>query len=286
MILPIENQPLSTLSTLGIGGPAKWYIEVTQFNEMKEALLYCTKHALPFFILGKGSNSLFDDRGFNGCVIHNKIDFIKRTENVFHVGAGYSFSRLGTFTAKLGFQGLEFASGIPGSIGGAVYMNAGANGAETQDSLSSIDFMNEEGNIIFYSKKELSFGYRFSPFQQLKGAIIGATFTLSRNQGSRAKQIEMIRHRQKTQPYKEKSLGCVFRNPIGKSAGQLIEACGLKELREGGVSVSSLHANFLINQGSATAEEFKRLIQIIKTKVKDHIGIILECEIREIPYEL
>lgn len=286
MILPIENQPLSALSTLGIGGPAKFYIEVKQLDEMKEALLYCKKHKIPFFILGKGSNSLFDDKGFNGCVIHNKIDFIKVSSNTFHVGAGYSFSRLGTHTAKLGFQGLEFASGIPASVGGAVYMNAGANGTETKDCLSSVDFIDEEGNFICYLKEDLSFSYRTSSFQQKKGAIVGATFSLTKNHEARTKQLEIIRYRQKTQPYGEKSLGCVFRNHQGKSAGQLIEACGLKELTHGHARVSSLHANFLINLGLATATEFKQLIQQVKKSVKQQTGIDLECEIREIPYEL
>ena len=190
--LLLENKPLSDLCTLGIGGPARYYIEVKNLQEMIDALSFSKSANIPFFVLGKGSNCLFDDRGFNGLVIHNKIDFLNSASNVFHVGAGYSFSRLGTHTAKQGLCGLEFASGIPASVGGAVFMNAGANGCETKDCLISVDFLNEEGQFICYKKEHIEFRYRYSSFQTIKGAIVGATFALSKNSMARSKQIEII----------------------------------------------------------------------------------------------
>ena len=282
----IQNKPLSSLTTLGIGGPAKFYIEVRQVEEMQAALAYCKINHLSFLVIGKGSNCLFDDRGFNGCIIHNKIDFLDSSNGMFHVGSGYSFSRLGTHTAKLGYGGLEFAAGIPASVGGAVFMNAGANGAETKDYLHSVDFIDEDGILTSYLKDEIIFNYRYSFFQDNKGAIVSATFLLNETEEARAKQIAIINTRQKTQPYSDKSAGCVFRNPDHQPAGKLIDECGLKGFSVGNASVSSLHANFLINQNGATAAEFKELIAEVKKTVQEKTGTTLECEVRMVPYEL
>lgn len=282
----VQNKQLSSISTLGIGGPAKFFLEVRCESEMQAAFAFCKDEKIPFFILGKGSNSLFDDKGFNGCVIHNKIDFLNQDGSIFHVGAGYSFSRLGTHTAKLGYSGLEFASGIPASIGGAVFMNAGANGSETKDCLLTVDFMDTDGAITQYSKAQIQFNYRFSSFQSMQGAILSASFSLNENKQARSKQMEIIHYRQKTQPYSDKSLGCVFRNPVTKPAGLLIDECGLKGYSVGNASVSTLHGNFLINDTGATSSEFKELIKDVQNKVKEKTGTTLECEIRMIPYEL
>lgn len=281
----VHNKSLASISTLGIGGPAKFYFEVKSIEELKEAFFFCNSQSLSFIIIGKGSNALFDDRGFNGCVIHNKIDFLEQSGAIFKAGAGYSFSRLGTLTARLNFSGLEFASGIPASVGGAVFMNAGANGNETSQCLISVDFMDETGNLRTYTKEELSFGYRSSSFQTKSGAIVSAVFSLRQNETARAHQIQLIQYRQKTQPYSDKSLGCVFRNPSTKPAGQLIDECGLKGYAKGDAAISSLHGNFLINTSQATSEEFKALIQDVQNKVYEKTGTQLECEIRMIPYE-
>lgn len=282
----IPNYPLKKLTTFGIGGPAKYFIEVTKIHEIQETLSYCTKTQLPYFILGKGSNILFDDRGFNGVVIANRIDFLeKKEEHIWHAGAGYSFSLLGTQTARAGLSGLEFASGIPGSVGGAVYMNAGANGRETCESLLSVDFLLPSGELKQFDRKDISFGYRFSSFQSAAGAIVGATFQLASFAQARTNQIDLIRYRQRTQPYGDKSAGCVFRNPENQSAGALIEKIGLKGTSVGGAQVSPLHANFLINTGDASAANVIDLIQLIKNKIKDCKGIELECEVRYIPYQ-
>lgn len=282
----IQNKPLSSLSTLGIGGPAKLYTEVRQVEEMQAILSYCKLNNLSFLVIGKGSNCLFDDRGFNGCIIHNKIDFLESLDGRFTAGAGYSFSRLGTQTAKLGYGGLEFAAGIPASVGGAVFMNAGANGTETKDYLHSVDFIDEHGILTNYPKEAITFGYRYSFFQDKKGAIVSATFLLKETEDARTKQIAIINTRQKTQPYSDKSAGCVFRNPDHQPAGKLIDECGLKGYSVGNASVSSLHANFLINQNGATAAEFKELIEQVQTAVKEKTGTTLECEVRMVPHEL
>lgn len=285
--LPLQkNKPLKELCTLGIGGAASYYITATSPDEMREALLFCKEQDIPFFILGKGSNCLFDDLGFAGCVIHNKISHYSHNEKgTFTAGAGYSFSRLGMQTAKEGWSGLEFASGIPASVGGAVFMNAGANGSETKDTLISVDFMDENGAIVTYTKEELVFDYRFSSFQKIKGAILSASFTLIPSVTARQRQFEIIHYRQKTQPYGKKSAGCVFRNPTGGSAGALIDSCGLKGTNCEGAEVSTLHANFLLNKENATSKDFKKLIHHVAETVKQQTGVQLEQEIRIIPHE-
>lgn len=280
------NRHLSEFTTLGIGGPAKYFVEIRRIQEMQDALKFCHAHQLPYFILGKGSNTLFDDKGFNGVVIGNRIDFFESpSEGCFHVGAGYSFSLLGSQTARLGWSGLEFASGIPASVGGAVYMNAGANGRETCDFLESVDFMTEEGEFIHLLRSDIEFKYRFSSFHLLQGAIVAATFRLISSPSARAKQLESIQYRKHTQPYGSKSAGCIFRNPSNRYAAALIDQAGLKGKMVGEAQVSPIHANFLVNTGNATSTDFSELIALIKQEIKDQTGIELECEVRRIAYE-
>ncbi|HSX11955.1 MAG TPA: UDP-N-acetylmuramate dehydrogenase [Rhabdochlamydiaceae bacterium] len=280
-----QGKLLSELSTFGIGGPAKLFVEASSIAEMQEILSYCSQEKLPFIVIGKGSNTLFDDRGFNGLVILNRITFCEYQQHQVYVGAGYSFSLLGVQTAKRGLSGLEFASGIPGSVGGAVYMNAGAGGSDTFSVLAEATYIDAEGKCTIFKKEEISFGYRFSSFQKQKGAIVAARFHLTPQEGARQKQLSLIDYRMKTQPYKDKSAGCVFRNPTTGSAGALIEACGLKGATIGGAVVSPMHANFIVNNGSATAQDIKKMAELIKKTVKEKKGIDLEMEVRHIPYD-
>lgn len=283
----VLNRSLKDLTTFGIGGNASYYIEIRTILDMQTVLLYCYTQQIPYFILGKGSNTLFDDRGFKGLVIANRIDFIERLkEDVFQAGAGYSFSLLGSQTARQGFSGLEFASGIPGSVGGAVYMNAGANGNEACENLVSVDFVNEDGSLDKLAKSQIHFSYRHSTFQERRGAIVGATFKLTPSSEARKKQLEIIQYRKNTQPYSAKSAGCVFRNPIEQAAGALIEKSGLKGKQIGGAQVSLIHGNFVVNVNHASAQDVLNLIAYIKEEVKKKSGIELENEVRCIPYDI
>lgn len=280
-----ENKLLSEVSTFGIGGPAKFFAVAKTAEEMQELLQYAHQELLPFHIVGKGSNSLFDDRGFDGLVIQNQIDFIEDCgEGVFSVGGGANFSLLGVKTARTGWSGLEFASGIPASVGGAIFMNAGANGTETAEALVSVDFVDEKGVLNTFLKSELSFSYRSSSFHQMLGAIVGAKFQLKKASDARTKQLDIIRYRQQTQPYGEKSAGCVFRNPPEGSAGRMIEGCALKGLHVGGAVVSEKHANFIINRKEAKAKEVLELIEKVRERVKEETGVKLESEVRYVPY--
>ncbi len=287
LMLPFrENIPLKDYCTYGIGGPARFFLEIRTIAEMQAAISFCHTEKIAFMVLGKGSNCLFDDRGFNGAVLLNKIDFLDQTTpGTFHVGAGYSFALLGVQTARQGWGGLEFASGIPASVGGAVYMNAGASGKETCQTLAAVDFVSADGALHTYKRADLNFSYRHSPFQVIQGAIVGATFSLFPHAEARKQQIEIVNQRIKTQPYADKSAGCVFMNPAGDHAGALIDRCGLKGARVGHAEVSGLHANFLINAGEATCQDMLALIAHVNRHVVEMTGKELKSEVRYIPYE-
>lgn len=278
-----RDRKLSEFSTLGIGGPILFFATIANLEEMAEAFHFAKTNHLPFLILGKGSNCLFDDAGFNGIILLNRIDFIEWDGVRVRAGAGANFSLLGKRSANKGLKGLEFASGIPASVGGAVFMNAGANGKETCESLREIHYLDRDGNQHIFLKENLSFGYRHSPFQKMQGSIISATFQLEMDPNAKQRQLEWIERRVRTQPLKEKSAGCIFRNPeASMSAGALIEQTGLKGFSIGDAAVSEVHANFLINRGNATALEFRTLIAAIQAKVYEKTGVSLEPEVKVI----
>lgn len=281
----VVGKSLAEVSTFGIGGPACLFARAHSIEEMQQMLLYAAHQQMPFFILGKGSNTLFDDRGFDGLVILNAIEGCCQVDHTFTVGSGYSFPRLGQVTAKLGYQGLEFAAGIPASVGGAIFMNAGAGGQQTFDCLHSVDYVTMSGECIRLHKGEMQWGYRHSCFQEMTGAIVGGCFELSTEVGAHQRQRLLVDYRLETQPYKMKSAGCVFRNPIGQSAGRWIEELGLKGMRVGGVSVSTKHANFIVNDQGGSAEDVRTLILLIQERVLNEKGMLLEEEIRYIPFE-
>lgn len=279
-----EMYPLKDLCTISVGGAARYMLEVKTITDMQEILAYCKEQNLEYIILGKGSNCLFADQGYDGVVIVNKIDFCQQSDDgVFRVGAGFSFARLGALTARNGWSGLEFAAGIPGTVGGAVYMNAGAGGCETCEHLQGVEYIDSDGELIHADRDELTFGYRHSPFQGKSSAIVSATFQLSRSSTAKQKQIDLVNYRKSTQPYKAKSAGCIFRNPPGAHAGGLIEKAGLKGLTIGGAQVSPVHANFIVNMGSATAHDLLALIDHVRETVKTSSGYDLISELCIIP---
>lgn len=284
-----ENTALAPLCTFGIGGSARYSVKAETIEDIKAATSFARQRQLHYLILGKGSNVLFDDRGFDGLVILNRLDFVEdEGDGLFYAGAGYSFPRLGQLSARRGWTGLEFAAGIPASVGGAVFMNAGAGGQETADCLSSVLYLSENGECEEVERKQLDFAYRHSPFQNSQQIILAARFQLQPGAHAQQDQKQRLNYRLETQPYGDKSAGCVFRNPSsasqGCSAGALIEAAGLKGFCIGGAQVSPKHANFIVNTGSASCSDVLTLIKHIQEKVHVHSGIDLACEIRYIPY--
>ncbi|KAF7129185.1 hypothetical protein RHSIM_Rhsim10G0067200 [Rhododendron simsii] len=275
---------LSELSTWGIGGPCNYFVQVSSQTQLVYVVRYCQEHCIRFMIVGKGSNCLFDDMGFDGCVILNRIEFLERIDsNTFTVGSGFGFNRLGILCSSKGLTGLEFAGGIPGTVGGAAYMNAGANGQETADVVDSIEMVTTEGELQRLNRMDLKFGYRLSPFQDMKdlAAIVAVTFRLKQSESARRRQIEHLERRRNSQPLGERTAGSVFRNPSnsGLSAGELIESAGLKGRRVGGAMVSNIHANFFINSGGSTCQDMLELISLVKETVYRKCGVQLKEEV-------
>ncbi len=281
LLNPQTNRSLSEFSTFGIGGAIRFFLEIRTEEEAKWAYLWAGERDLPVRVIGKGSNSLFSDAPFEGLVLLNKIDHSAIDGCVVTVGAGANFSYLGVQTAKLGLAGLEFASGIPATVGGAIWMNAGANGGETADCLESVRFLFKDGHLQEFSRSQLTFGYRTSCFQSMEGCILGARFHLHANSEARQNQLRIVEYRIKTQPLGDKSAGCVFRNPSKElSAGALIDRCGLKGLRVGDAQVSEVHANFIVNVGQAKARDVLALIHLVQVRVLEQTSIQLEPELR------
>ena len=281
----MHDYPLASLSTFHIGGPARFFMKVSTINQMIKARHFINEKNLPFLVIGKGSNCLFDDRGFDGLVILNKISFCHVDHEILYVGAGYRLSHLSSQMARQKLSGLEFAAGIPGTVGGAIYMNAGAHGKEMKQPLLSVEFVDEKGVFVQKKKEHLNFAYRFSSFQKSSYMIVAATFRLKKSEKVQEKQALILRHRLSTQPYKAFSAGCIFRNPSKeKGAGFLIESCGLKGKQIGGAKVSEKHANFIVNHKEATARDVLDLALLIQKIVREQTGEYLEMEIRPIPY--
>nr|GLL19255.1 uncharacterized protein LOC109168528 [Ipomoea trifida] len=278
------KKSLSDLSTWGIGGRCKIFVQVFNQTQLLSAVRYCRERSERFLIVGKGSNCLFDDEGFDGCVILNRIDFLEKVEpGVYRVGSGYPFNRLGVQTASEGFTGLEFAGGVPGTVGGAAYMNAGANTQEAGDCIHTVEIITTGGQTRVLGKLELDFGYRSSPFQGMKdlASITAVTFKLKFSQDAKQKQMEYLERRKRSQPLGERTAGSVFRNPsdLDVSAGELIERAGLKGFRIGEAMVSERHANFFINRGGATSHDMLELIAVVKEMVHHKFGVQLREEV-------
>jgi len=277
---------LKNYSTFKIGGFAKSFVEVCTIEQMKSVFSHIRKYKIPYLVLGKGSNILFDDKGFNGLVILNKIDFLEQNNNIFHVGSGYSISSLAIKTAKDNLSGLEFASSIPATVGGAVYMNASLPGYEIKNCLKEVLFLSENGKEISFNIDELEFDYRYSTFQTMKGVILSCKFELKHLPDAYLLCQDLLEKRRHTQPITKPSAGCVFCNPKKNiSAGYLIDMCGLKGKAIGGAKISEHHANFIINEDNASSMDVLLLIEDIKKTVQEKTDYNLKIEIKYIPYD-
>ncbi|MGM0873566.1 MAG: UDP-N-acetylmuramate dehydrogenase [Bacillota bacterium] len=280
----LKNEPLSKHTTIKIGGPADILIEPSSSENLANALKIIKNHGVNWRAIGRGSNLLVADKGIEGVVIKlgNGMDDIELDGETLTVGGGYSIIKLATIISKKGLSGLEFASGIPGSIGGAVYMNAGAHGSDMSKILVKALVLFEDGSVEWLTNEELEFSYRTSILQEKKpGICIGAVIKLQK--GEKEDIVSIMQknkdYRRDTQPWNYPCAGSIFRNPLPKYAGQLVEEAELKGHQIGGAKISDMHGNFIVNAGGATAQDVLDLIGFVKKTILEKYGVKMETEV-------
>ena len=277
-----KDAMLAPHSTFGIGGHCDYFI--TPFSEtcLIELIAYLKKRQTRFIVIGNASNLLFDDHGFRGCVISTKaMRDVTVDGNVLTVSAGYSLIALSQLAAKHSLSGLEFACSIPGTVGGAIFMNAGAYGGEISDILAESTCFDGE-KIITLSNSEHEFGYRKSVYMRGGLVCLGAKLVLERADRDEIekKMRENMSARRQKQPLELANAGSYFKRPEGYFAGKLIEDCGLKGFSVGGAAVSEKHAGFIVNLGGATYEDVIALEEEVRKRVFERFGVLLEREVR------
>ena len=274
-------------TTFKTGGEAALLVSPDSEKQLSEFLAFCKGEGIKPYIIGNGSNLLVDDCGIDGVVIEigEGLDYIElENETTIKAGAGTSLAKLCRFALSNSLSGLEFAFGIPGSVGGAAFMNAGAYGGEMKDVVSKVNHLTSDGKAGFLCGDELSFGYRHSAYSENDFVITSVEYKLQKGEKSEieAKMNELLQRRKDKQPLEYPSAGSVFKRPEGYFAGALIEQSGLKGKRIGGAMVSEKHAGFIINYDNATTTDVRELISFCQKTVFEKFGVELKTEIRMI----
>ena len=284
------EEPMQKHITFRVGGPAEWFVQADTVEQLQRLIALCKEREVPYYVIGNGSDLLVSDEGVRGVVIRLTGEFaeISAKENVnagtcdVCAGAGVMLASLALRAGKKGFTGLEFAAGIPGTVGGAVLMNAGAYGGEIKDTIVAVDVLTRDGEVRRLEKEELQLSYRHSSVMESKDIVLKAYFTLTvRPKLQIFAVMESYRKaRQEKQPLEYPSAGSTFKRPEGYFAGKLIQDAGLSGYKIGGAMVSTKHAGFVINAGGATATDIYELIQHIQKTVKEKFQVELEPEVR------
>ncbi|MDA1567637.1 UDP-N-acetylmuramate dehydrogenase [Bacillus cereus] len=280
----LVNESLARYTTMKIGGPADILIVPKHVAGIEKTLQLVKQYKTKWTVIGRGSNLLVSDQGIEGVVIRlgEGLDHLEVEKHKVRVGSGYPLIKLSTLLSRQGLAGLEFASGIPGSVGGAVYMNAGAHKSDISSVLSKALILFEDGTIDWLMNKELEFSYRASVLQTKRpGIVIEAEFQLQA--GKREEIVRSMQnnkdYRRETQPWNHPCAGSVFRNPIPHFAGDLVEKAGLRGYRIGGAQISEMHGNFIVNTGGASAQDVLSLIELIKHTIKDKFDVDMHTEV-------
>ncbi|MGJ7910591.1 UDP-N-acetylmuramate dehydrogenase [Neobacillus sp. LXY-1] len=279
-----QNELLAHHTTIKIGGPADLFIEPSSVENLAKVMEVINRHKIPWRAIGRGSNLLVSDKGIEGAIIKlgAGMDSLEINETTITVGGGHSLVSLSTLISKRGLSGLEFASGIPGSVGGAVYMNAGAHGSDISNILTRAHVLFDDGVMEWLSNEEMAFSYRTSILQkQRPGIVVEAVFQLE--SGDKKLIVSQMQknkdYRKETQPWNYPCAGSIFRNPTPNYAGKLIESAGLKGFSIGGAKISEMHGNFIVNAGNATAGDVLALIQHVKDTIFNLYKIKMETEV-------
>lgn len=282
------DEPLSKHTTIKIGGPADLFIEPQSVAGITKTLKILKKHTLPIRVIGRGSNLLIPDQGIRGAVIKlgPGLDHLHEDGNKILVGAGYPLIKLATIMSRKGMEGLAFAGGIPGSVGGGVYMNAGAHGSDISQILTKAHILFPDGTLKWLSNEEMQYSYRTSVLQkERQGYCVEVEFELK--PGIKEEIVAEMQkykdYRRETQPWNYPCAGSIFRNPLPNYAGKLIEESGLKGHRIGDAKISELHANFIVNAGEATCDDVLNLINHIQETIKSKFQVEMHTEVEIVP---
>ena len=276
------NAVLKNYTTFRIGGECPLLVKLNGEESFLRLIPLAEKLNVPYYIFGKGSNLIVDSDGINGVVFVVGKDFseITRSRNVLTCQAGATLSKICLYALENSLAGLEFAYGIPGTLGGAVFMNAGAYGGEMKDVIVSVKAMDRSGNVKTYSPQELGLSYRHSRFTHSGEIIISAEIGFENGDKTeiKAKMDKLTEQRRSKQPLEFPSAGSTFKRPVGSYASLLIEQCGLKGVHVGDAEVSTKHSGFIINKGNADFSQLMELIELVRSTVKEKTGYVLECE--------
>lgn len=278
-----EKESMRLHTSFRAGGEADWYVKPESPEELLRVTKECKKAGVPWYVVGNGSNLLVSDTGYQGVIISMEgFDELNTEGSILTAGSGVPLFRAANTACREGLSGLEFAAGIPGSVGGAAAMNAGAYGSEMKDVIHSLTVLTADGGVRTLMREELSFGYRESSISREGMLVLMAEFALSPGDTGavREQMEELSRKRREKQPLEYPSAGSTFKRPAGSFAGKLIEEAGLKGLRSGGAMVSEKHAGFVINYENASASDIYRLCREVQKRVKEHAGVELELEVR------
>lgn len=278
------DKDLKTFTTFGIGGPADVLARPTSIDELEKLLKFNHENKIKTFVMGKGSNLLVSDKGIRGCVIilADNFDEVTIEGDYLTALAGTSLTNASLAAIKAGLAGMEEISGIPGSVGGAVAMNAGAYGGEIKDIAVEIKAFDFEGNLYTYKNDEMNFSYRHSRIFEDDLIVVSAKFKLKKGDKDliTEKYLDYKNRRETKQPLDKKSAGSTFKRPVGSYASKLIDECGLRGFREGDCQVSEKHCGFIINRDEATCEEMLEFINHVSSIVKEKTGFVLEREVK------
>ena len=279
-----QQEPMSRHTTFRIGGPADFYLCPHSTKEVQEIVEICKEEKLPYFVLGNGSNLLVSDKGYRGVVIQLWKNFSDITvkDCCIQAKAGALLSKVAAEALEAGLTGMEFASGIPGTIGGAAFMNAGAYGGEMKDIIKSVKVLDTQGEVRILPKEELKMGYRTSIVKEKGYTVLSVELELSKgNREEIRNTMEDLKERRTSkQPLEMPSAGSTFKRPEGYFAGKLIMDSGLRGFSVGGAQVSEKHCGFVVNKGGATAMDVLNLIREVQRRVKEQFGVDLETEVR------
>ncbi len=276
----VKNADLKKYTTFKIGGTAECVIEIDNREACLKLIPMAHGLGLAYYVFGNGSNIIADDKGIDAVIFHMNGGEIKNDGEMLTCFAGVKLAGLCVYAMEHELGGLEFAYGIPGTVGGAVYMNAGAYGGEIKDVIVSAEAMDVNGNVTVYNTEQMELSYRNSIFENNGSIILSASFKLYNDDKSavKARMDEIIEKRRSKQPLEYPSAGSTFKRPSGNYASLLIEQCGLKGLSVGGAEVSQKHSGFIINKGNASFDDVMELIDKVKYEVKIQTGYELECE--------